>query len=212
MRAQRWYSWGWGRCVGRWIFHTCQGVWLQVSWKLFSNSQGFVCLGFLQVGFCPRQSPAIEVLKGGRSLETNCTSGFQFQRTLSPASNRPCTQPCWVPFPHVGRRSTPYCPMTSSGEGTRRASPAARGCRVPVVGLGGPDHTIPSVGLGKVKSCLHGRIGVESGLCLRFLSQEVLEILNCGELVGLEVKARSFRNYNSEEARLCPVGGTCQVI
>lgn len=55
--------------------------------------------------------------KRQKALETNCSSGFQFQRMFSPASNRPYTQLCWIPSQSVGQPSAPYCPMTSSGEG-----------------------------------------------------------------------------------------------
>lgn len=55
--------------------------------------------------------------KREKALETNCSSGFQFQRMFSPAFNRPCTQLCWIPFQTVGQRSAPYYLMSSSGEG-----------------------------------------------------------------------------------------------
>lgn len=60
---------------------------------------------------------------------------------------------------------------------------------------GPPGHTVPSVGIGEVKSHPHGRIGGESGLPLGFLPQEVLEIFNCGEGLGLEVTARALRSH-----------------
>lgn len=88
--------------------------------------------------------------KREKALETNCRSGFQFQRMFSPAFNRPCTQLCWIPFPPAGQRSAPSCPMTSSGEGALcdplavLLLPALVGY-APAVGFGGPSDAFPLV-------------------------------------------------------------------
>lgn len=60
------------------------------------------------------------------AVGTNCRSGFQLQRIFSPAFNRPCTQPCWVPARSAGQCSAASCAMTYSGE-----APGAARCLPP---------------------------------------------------------------------------------